>query len=264
MAASETARAYLEALRDAPLVAQLLAHRLMLDWASARLVRDDPAKTLASEPRPEDLALTQMIDLAGPARHSLDIVSPYFVPAEKGTATLTRLARSGIRVRILTNSLSSTDVSVVHSGYAKRRCELARAGVQLFELKPDAIAELAKARSKLAGSSGSASLHAKTFAVDGARVFVGSFNFDPRSALLNTEMGLIIESPVLAARFTETFDRLLPGLAYAVQPLEGADCIVWIDSSGPSPVRHETEPGVSALRRAWLGVLMALPLDWML
>ena len=106
--------------------------------------------------------------------------------------------------------LEATDVSVVHSGYAKRRCALVRAGIQLFELKRTAAVPTGKRRKRdedqTTGSS-AASLHAKTFAADGEKMFVGSFNFDPRSALLNTEMGLVIESPLFAQRLERTFDE---------------------------------------------------------
>jgi cardiolipin synthase C len=169
-----------------------------------------------------------------------------------------------VKVRVLTNSLSSTDVSVVHSGYAKRRCELATAGVRLFELKPTAIEALSRSKHKSAAASSSASLHGKTFAVDARRVFVGSFNFDPRSALLNTEMGLIVDSPLLATRLAAVLDASLPQLAYEVRPLPGDACVEWIEYRDGVEVRHASEPGISSLRRMWLQFLMALPLDWML
>src|SRR6185503_4147952 len=117
---------------------------------------------------------------------------------------LEKLVRDGVRVRVLTNSLAGTDVGVVHSGYAKRRCRLARNGVQLYELKPAVEDDETRERHKKGSSA--ARLHAKTFQVDGELVFAGSFNFDPRSALLNTEMGLVIRSPVLARRLAGTFD----------------------------------------------------------
>jgi putative cardiolipin synthase len=261
----EASKAYVDAVRETPLRGQLQERKLAFEWAPARLVRDDPAKTLADEPRPEHLALTEMMDIAGPARKSLELISPYFVPGERGTAALVRLAKSGVQVRILTNSLSSTDVSVVHSGYAKRRCDLARAGVTLYELKAAAIDLRGAAKSKSTpGSSSGSSLHAKTFAVDAQRVFVGSFNFDPRSAFLNTEMGLIIDSPVLATRLAGVFDRFVRGNAYEVRAIPGDACIEWIDHRPGGEVTFASEPEVSALRRAWLGILMAFPLDWML
>ena len=259
------AEVYIRAVKETPLVQALLDRRLALEWAPARVVRDDPAKTLEEKPKPEHLALADMMELAGPPQREFDLISPYFVPAEQGTARLAALAKRGVTVRILTNSLSSTDVSVVHSGYAKRRCELARAGVKLYELKPTAM-EVPNAKREGVGSSGSggSSLHAKTFAVDGVRAFVGSFNFDPRSAMLNTEMGLLVDSPVLAGRLAAVFGDFVRDNAYEVRAIDGSACIEWVEHTAAGDTVHTSEPGVSALRRFWLGILMAMPLDWML
>src|SRR5690606_36067072 len=117
-------------------------------------------------------------------------------PTGEGVAALSALAARGVQISVLTNALEATDVVPVHAGYAKYRKTLLQAGIRLFEMKRDGPAP-AHGVLGMTGSSAS-SLHAKTFAVDGARVFVGSFNFDPRSANLNTEMGFLIDSPVLA------------------------------------------------------------------
>ena len=264
--ASGEAQAYLAAVRDTPLIRNLLASDLELEWAEAHVVRDDPAKTLDHEPRAELLLLPQLAKGDGRPRRSFDLISPYFVPGERGTAFLAGLARDGVRVRVLTNSLAATDVSVVHSGYAKRRCELARAGVRLYELRARPAGPDAARKDDDGHGSGSsaASLHAKTFAADEARIFVGSFNFDPRSALLNTEMGLVIESPVLAGRLARVFDEGIPAMAYEVRSRNGEACVTWVERTAGGEVVHETEPDASWLRRAWLSVLMVLPLDWML
>src|SRR6185369_11645200 len=238
--ADPESREYLDAVRETPLIASLLERRLEIEWANARLVRDDPAKTLDPQ-RTDVLLLSQLMDGAERPSRSLDIISPYFVPGERGAEFLERLARGGVRVRVLTNSLAATDVGVVHSGYSKRRCSLARAGVQLFELKPTAGALDEKVKAPKGSSSG-ASLHAKTYAADAERIFVGSFNFDPRSALLNTEMGLVIASPALAGRLARSFDDLIPQNAYEVRARSEGDCIEWIERTATGEVRHETEP----------------------
>jgi putative cardiolipin synthase len=187
------------------------------------------------------------------------------VPGEKGADFLEGLAKSGVRIRVLTNSLAGTDVGVVHSGYAKRRCRLARAGIQLYELKPTIDAKPADADAKKgAGSSGNASLHAKTYAVDREKIFVGSFNFDPRSALLNTEMGLLIASPTLAGRLASFFDEAIPPMAYEVRARPEGGCIEWIERTAAGEIRHETEPETTFLRRVWVDFLGLLPIDWML
>jgi len=246
---------YAEALRAAPLVRQLLAGDLPLEWASARVVSDDPSKVLQPPERDELHMLPRLVAALGDPVRELDLVSPYFVPTKDGTAALRQLAERGVKVRVLTNSLAATDVAPVHAGYAKYREALLRGGVRLYELKPT-ITEQTD-RGGIGGSS-DASLHAKTFAVDRSRIFVGSFNFDPRSARLNTEMGVVVESPALAARLSDTLDIVLPRDAYEVR-LAG-DGLEWIDGE----TRHMSEPGAGLLRRLWIGFLSILPIEWLL
>jgi putative cardiolipin synthase len=106
-------------------------------------------------------------------------------------------------------------------------------------------------------------LHAKTFQIDGNRMFVGSFNFDPRSAKLNTEMGLVIDSPAMAQQFKALFDTELPLRAYEVR-LTGNGSLQWIERTPDGEKIHDTEPGTSAWRRAVVGFLSILPIEWML
>lgn len=145
---------------------------------------------LFTSARSDLLLLPELVKQIGRPERALDIVSPYFVPGDGGTAMLTDLARRGVKVRVLTNSLAASDESVVHAGYMTRRRDLVRARVALWELKPTATKESLKVTGGF-GSGKVAGLHAKTYAVDRARIFVGSFNFDQRSARLNTEMGLL-------------------------------------------------------------------------
>ena len=250
---------YAEAVRRTPLLAAMRDQAFALEWTDARVVADDPAKTLDRSERTDLLLLSQMLG-KGEAKKSVDMISPYFVPGEKGAEFLAGLARSGIRVRVLTNSFAATDVSVVHAGYAKRRCELARAGVQLYELKGTAGPE----RESAGSGSKKASLHAKTYAIDRERIFIGSFNFDPRSALLNTEMGLVIASRDLAGRLGKLFDEELGEVAYEIRALPDGHCVEWIERTPAGEIRHATEPGTGWGRRAWLGFLQLLPIDWML
>ena len=113
------------------------------------------------------------------------------------------------------------------------------------------------------GSSSGAALHAKTFAVDAKRIFVGSFNFDLRSALINTEMGLVISSPALAGRLAGLFDEAVPLSAYEVR-LRADGALEWIERTAEGEKRHESEPGAGWFRRFAVGVLSTLPIDWML
>ena len=167
--------------------------------ASARLLADAPGKSWSRRGRRRSLA-TALGQAMASAESEVLIVSPYFVPRKRVLAKLTGLAGRGTRVRVLTNSLASNDVIMVHAGYAPKRPALLRAGVGLFELKPDGgqLRRSGKAKIQFRPSEGRASLHAKLFIIDRRTVFIGSFNLDPRSARLNTEMGILVDCPALA------------------------------------------------------------------
>ncbi len=259
----QAAAKYVDAVKRSPFVRELLERRLPLEWAPTRMVSDPPTKGLGLAPA-DRLLLQKLREVLGDPQEEVDLVSAYFVPAEAGTAMFTEWARRGVKLRVLTNSFEATDVSVVHAGYAKRRRDLLRAGVALYELRPLAP-EAEKGGARLVGSSGSsaASLHAKTFSVDRARVFIGSFNFDPRSANLNTEMGFVIESPALAQRIRESFDSRIPARAYEAR-LSDEGKLYWIERGEGSNVRHETEPGTTFWQRLAVGLLSLLPIEWML
>jgi putative cardiolipin synthase len=199
-----------------------------------------------------------------PAEKSFDLVSPYFVPGEAGTAALAALASRGVKVRILTNSLASNDVKAVHAGYAKRREDLLRAGVTLYELKPTAAQQSYEHDVPWFGSGSSSALHAKTFAVDRSHGFVGSFNFDPRSELLNTEMGLVIDSPTLAERLVRTFDTVVPLAAYEVRLGSNGRSLQWIERTTSGEVRYDIEPGTTWFLRSRVDMLKILPIEWLL
>ena len=134
MERSSDAAAYAEAMRALPFIRQLLKGELELEWAPTRMVSDDPRKTLGTAP-PEAMLPHQLHEIIGKPAQSLDLVSPYFVPGESGTRAFSEMARAGVRVRVLTNSLEATDVAAVHSGYARRRADLLAGGVELFEMK---------------------------------------------------------------------------------------------------------------------------------
>jgi putative cardiolipin synthase len=253
---------YLQALRTAPFVRELIEASLKFEWSRTQLVVDDPAKTLAPDPQADQLLLTAVLGAMGHPRVSFDLVSPYFVPGSKGTEAIAALARSGVRVRVLTNSLSATDVGAVHAGYAKRRHALLSAGVKLYEIKPTALSEV-RPGDRYKGSS-SSSLHAKTFAVDGEKVFVGSFNFDPRSALLNTELGLVVYNPVLARAVGRMFDEVAPTGAYEVRLAADGSTLQWTERTPQGEIVHDTEPGTTAMRRLGVGIMSVLPIEWLL
>jgi putative cardiolipin synthase len=256
-------RAYLDSLWETNLVHRLLEGDLPLEWSGAQVLCDDPAKTVDGGKRTDILLFPALLNAVGHPERSYDLVSPYLVPGDAGTAMLASLADRGVQVRILTNSLAATDVAAVHAGYARHRADLLRAGVRLHELKSSALEHGAGSRAGQGGSS-SASLHAKTFALDGRRVFVGSFNFDPRSALLNTEMGLLIESPALAERLGSFFDQAVPDLAYEVRLGADGRRLEWIDRTPSSRRTYTAEPASGPLRRAMIRLLSILPVESLL
>jgi len=254
---------YTEAVRNTPLVRDLLTRNLSMEWTDVRVVYDNPAKTVEPDDRTDVLLFPLLVQTVGRPQRTLDLVTPYFVPGKDGTASLVALASRGVRVRILTNSLAAVGVTVVHSGYAKRREELLRAGVQLFELKPTAARESHETALKF-GSGSSSSLHAKTFAVDGERIFVGSFNFDQRSVLLNTEMGVVVDSAALVQRLAGTFDTTVPHIAYKVVLAPDGGGLVWIERTESGEKRYDTEPQTSWWLRMQVELLSVLPIEWLL
>jgi putative cardiolipin synthase len=260
--ARPAAKAYLASLADTTLVRGLIHGDLSLEWATARLLVDDPAKTLDTTGNRNIMLLSALMPAIGTPESSFDLISPYLVPGAEGTAALAAIACHGASVRILTNSLAATDVTAVHAGYARRRVDLLRSGIRLYELKPSALRRDPEGRGGYGGSS-SASLHAKTFVVDRRLVFVGSFNFDERSALLNTEMGLLIESPALADYLVTAFEVGLPEAAYEVRLGDHRE-LEWIERQGTAQSRYTTEPGTSGWRRATVSLLSHLPIEWLL
>jgi len=258
------AQAYMEAIKRSAFLEQLVEGSLPLEWARARFVSDDPAKVMGMA-APEANIAFKLRDILGEPQRSLDLVSPYFVPGKEGAAAFVDLAKKGTRTRILTNSLEATDVAAVHAGYAKWRKPLLESGVTLYELRREATDEPTREKRGSGSGIGSsdASLHAKTFGVDGNRIFVGSFNFDQRSIHLNTEMGMVIDSPALATRLTETLDRTLPTRAYEVK-LDDRGSVIWLERRGDQVIRHEKEPGTSWFKRAAVKALSWLPIDWLL
>ena len=255
------AQRYLEAIRTSPFVEQLAQRRLPLEWSKTELVSDDPAKALGTASRDARMVV-DLGRLLGEPKGQVDLVSPYFVPSKEVALKLADIARGGVKVRVLTNSLEATDVAAVHAGYAKWRHELLRAGVALYELRRRWGPELPDTGRGRFGSSAS-SLHAKTFGVDGRSVFVGSFNMDRRSIDLNTEMGFVIDSPALAQRLGKTLDETIPGSAYEVR-LDADGKLYWLEQTNGKTVRHDQEPGTTVWKRAGVRILSLLPIDWLL
>ena len=251
---------YAAAVADAPVLSRVLAGEDVLEWTTVTLVSDDPAKGLGQADA-EDLLVGQLPQIIGRPERNLDLVSAYLIPSEVGTAQIEGYVADGIRTRLVTNSLEATDVSVVHSAWMDYRDRLVRQGVEVLELRarPDRP-EGASLLQLLTGSQ--SSLHAKTFAIDGERIFIGSFNFDPRSALLNTEMGFLIDSPEIASSLSRALDQTETFYEVTAGP-DGA--ITWTQTlENGGTTTFQTEPNTSAFQRGMVTFMSWLPVEWIL
>lgn len=256
----ERAAGYVKAMNELPLVKQLLDGSIELEWAVTRMVSDDPSKGLG-EADDHEMLPQRLGRIFGVPEQDLFMVSSYFVPTKAGVDYLTALAESGVQVTILTNSLEATDVAAVHAGYAKRRLPLLQSGITLYELKK--VTSPAAFRDRgLTGSSAS-SLHAKTLSVDGQKIFIGSFNFDPRSARLNTEIGFVIESPRLAQNLPAALEKQAADMAYRVF-LSDSNELRWEEVKDGERIVHTSEPGASVWRLMGVWILSHLPIEWLL
>lgn len=251
---------YADAVADAPVLSRVLAGEDLLEWTTVTLISDDPAKGLGAAAE-GGLLVEQLPQLIGRPVHSLDLVSAYLIPGEIGTAQIEGYLADGIRTRLATNSLEATDVPVVHSAWMGYRDRLLRSGAEILELRarPDRP-EGSSLQQLLTGSQ--SSLHAKTFAVDGERIFIGSFNFDPRSAVLNTEMGFLIESPQIATALSRALDATETFYVASAGP-DGE--ITWTETiEGGETVIFDQEPNTSAGQRFMVRFMSWLPVEWIL
>ena len=177
-----------------------------LTWARGTTVAETPVRsTVARSLAPSSIALLHARARREVKQELLAAVA-YFVPGQQGTGLLTGLAARGVRVRVLTNSLASTDVVAVHSGYARYREPLLAGGVELHEYLPESVRPAPAAHRMRLGASAS-TLHAKVAVYDRRLLWIGSANFDARSGRINTETGVMIDSPELAARVAQSLER---------------------------------------------------------
>jgi len=265
--AQELDSEYGRALTAADPVPGLLNGTISWHVARADLIVDPPGKALNRNKSLSRLMLGQLAGLwVNPTRHAL-IVSPYFVPGATGMAFFDYWRSQGVQVDVLTNAYAASDVPIVHAGYANYRIPLLEAGVNLYELKPVAEPIGGRLRDLRSGSS-RASLHAKTFVFDDEHVFIGSFNFDPRSTLLNTEMGLVIHSPEIAREVTTMAEDAMrpersfrPRLVVETVGRKRVRRLQWIDVHQGIPRTFDLEPDTTPVQRGLLHVLQALPIE---
>ena len=176
--------AYSQTVRDSEFVRQLRSRNVSYFWGRATIVNDHPDKVATSAAKIETHLAPQLRDVVAKTKRELFLVSPYFVPGKQGVDLLAGVHQRGVRVVVITNSLASTDGVMVHSKYQLYRKPLLEAGIELYEIKPTAGALRERRADSFRGpsGSGSAGLHAKTFAFDRRIGFIGSYNLDPRSS----------------------------------------------------------------------------------
>ncbi|KAA0915473.1 phospholipase D family protein [Psychrobacter sp. ANT_WB68] len=253
---------YKTAIEDSSIDTDLINKRVPFRWTDMQFLSDDVGKLTKTVPADTNL-VHQLRTLLGSPTKRLTIISSYFVPTKDGVNTLVKLAEAGIDIKILTNSFDATDVTAVHSGYSQWRPNLLRAGVKIYELKSTASAEKRENKLWKASSQSSTSLHAKTFAVDDYQVFIGSYNVDPRSANINTEMGVIINDNELAKQLHDALSDDLLSQAYEVKLLENGN-LQWHTVERGKKVIYDSEPRVDISDHVWLTIMSWLPIDWLL
>jgi cardiolipin synthase C len=255
--------AYIEALRNSTLANEIRRGQVRFYWGDAEIVSDQPEKLLSAADRTEYHLAPQLKPYFEKVQKELIIFSPYFVPGKEGTVFLSQLSARGVRVRILTNSLASTDVGIVHAGYAKYRKDLLNAGIELYELNKQLSSEQRKEKKGSHGSS-KASLHAKSFVFDRSKVFIGSLNLDPRAVVHNTEIGVVFESTVIGSGMGEWFDENIDRLAFRLEfkkDKNGTERIVWHGMENGKPIVFDTDPYTGFWRRFGVGFMGLLPIE---
>jgi len=235
---------------ETPLLRQITEQSVSPYIAEARLLSDDPQKLLEGVSTDQQFVANELRKLMLAAEKDIYILTPYFIPRKRGIELIRELRDKGIRIVILTNSLATNNHTAVHSAYMTYRKDLLRAGVELWEARADAA--------KIVNDDGTSkleklTLHTKGMLVDGRHLFVGSLNLDPRSIDINTEMGLLIDSPELGALLKSNAATNIPNMAYRLQ-LDENDKISWHATIDGREVVETKEPQTTGSRRfsAWL------------
>jgi len=246
-----------------PLAADLDAGQLQLAWARAEAYADAPAKALAPEESrgapadvsPDSVQFNLQRHLRG-ARTEIMQTTPYLIPGRGGMETIRHVRGNGVGYIMVTNSLAATDESLVHIGYRRYRAEMLRLGVALYELSPKRV-EQSRRFGMYETSSGR--LHGKSAVIDGRTVFIGSMNFDPRSVLHNTEIGLFIFSPQIAQQLNSLIGFIRLDGAYQLQlgPRGGIEWVSPAAGDGADTILH-TEPETNFWARWRLELLAPL------
>ncbi len=221
---------------------------MRLVHAPARVLADRPDKAIDGAASGDDaIVYRDVLSILRRAKREVLIISPYFIPVDEVRAVLRDLRARGVVVRILTNSLASTDMPPVFAAYARHRAELLGMGVELYELRPKPGAPRGMLKSFTPSKT---ALHAKAAVVDGRVVFVGSMNLDPRSRIENTEDGLILFSPELGAKMVRIFAvGAAPENSYRVSLGPDGKTLDWVTRRPDGEAHYSSEPDAPLVRR---------------
>jgi len=256
-------------LRESDLVKRLEAGRLPVVWAQGEVLYDRPERVNASgPPNPSHSMGPRLRELIVESQNEALLISPYFVPRESGVKMFEKMRDRGVKVKILTNSLASNDVPIVHGGYARYRKDLLKLGVDLFELKPVLGQKEEEDHRQWGGSSGAA-LHAKTFILDRKVLFVGTLNLDPRSVYSDTQNGIVVRSETLGRQAASLFEEsasahrafrvTLTKSSTEANGSPSADTrLEWITEEDGKEVRYFHEPETGLWRRIKVKILSLL------
>jgi putative cardiolipin synthase len=240
----------------------IVAGNLPLTWAHAQVVYDSPdKKKVESGDMVGRLMQRPVANVAGAVQSELLMITPFLVPGKEGMHIFDELHQRGVRVRILTNSLESSDQLAAPSGYIHYRVPLLKDGVELYEIRALLGNNRGSGETAAISRFGNYSLHAKLFVFDRTKLYIGSMNFDQRSMHLNTEIGLIIDSPELAQQTVARFNAMVqPANAYQLALREDAgERLVWRTQEGTQAVELDTEPARSGWQRFEVHLLSFLP-----
>ncbi|HEX2018931.1 MAG TPA: phospholipase D family protein [Aurantimonas sp.] len=252
--ASERAAPYMRLVDEEGDAQTMLGEDAPFHWTrKARVIFDPPEKV--DSRRRKNWLWNEIIPVVMSARSHLEIVSPYFIPGYEGVRRLSELTAKGVDVTVLTNSLAATDVAAAHGAYANYRAPLLQSGIALFELRP----RRRRDDISLFGSS-TASLHTKAFTVDGEAGFIGSFNFDPRSVSLNTEMGVLFRQADLTREVRAVLmEQMAPQSSYRLTLRNGS--LVWQDGAGADGREARRDPETTIWRRMAVAIIGFLPIE---
>jgi len=256
-------------LKKMPLPHEVRMGDVPLAWANVELAADGPGKINQSSETSTSAPGLRIDQLVSHAQHEFIVFTPYFVPLDGGVEWLNALVKRGVAVRIVTNSLSSTDMVPAQAGYSHYREALVKGGVEIYEIKSSQPKPPIRSMFKPSSQNG---LHAKIYMIDRRDLVIGSFNLDPRSIEFNTEQVLVIHSPELCAEIARLFEDVTSlSSSYRViladatlasnQPVIQKGSLIWMTEENGKIVYYDFNPHAGFWRNVTYRLFSILPID---